>query len=239
MDGHPWFLQLRKALKDRRVPARYANRLVEELWLHYIEMKEQEEMNGFIKDENSFVARLGSPEHLAAQAASLPKATWSGRHPWLAFVVGAPVLTLCLVIVCLLTVVFGLLPFAEGRTLASDPWMGPVMMVLGPLQVIIPSSIACIIMFRLVRRSVRSPWWAVGSCALITLLCMVIFIQWAPPVSKPGSGMMSVGFGLPIVRTWFQAIVPLLIGIVYAIKNIPQRKSPVMDNPSVSVRAAA
>ncbi len=62
MDSHQWFQQLRNALHDQGVPFMYANRLMDELWHHYLETKEQEEMNGFVETKKSITERLGSPE---------------------------------------------------------------------------------------------------------------------------------------------------------------------------------
>jgi hypothetical protein len=240
MECHLWFQQLRKALREQRVPKRYANRLVDELWFHYLEMKEQDEMNGFSIQDNGGVERLGSPEKLAIQAAQVPLATWSGRHPWLAFIIGAPAITLGLTIVSVLVTAFALIPFAEGKTLATDPWMGPLMFVLGFVQVVVPSIIACFLVCRLVRRSVRSPWWGVVSCGLVAVLCSTMYVHWAPAASIPGTGRMSMGFVFwPISTTWLQATVPLVIGIVFAIKNNSPSKPQAHESSTLTVRAAA
>ena len=240
MDYHPWFQRLRKELRKQHVPTRYANRLLNELWFHYLEMKEEEKMNGFIANEASEFERLGSPEKLAEQAAMVPRATWSGRHPWLAFILGAPAITFGLILVSVLAAVFVLVPFAEGKTLASDPWLGPLMTALGPMQVIVPSIIGCILVCRWVDRSVRSPWWGVVSCGLVAVLCTMTFVHWVPDNATPGTGKMSMYIGPPIVAICYQAIVPLTIGVVFAIRNLlPSRLQSQKTSTTISIRAAA
>ncbi len=239
MDSHLWFQQLRDALNNEGVPKRYADRLVKELWHHYLEMKDQDAMNGFSNNDNDGVERLGSPEILAAYAARVPQRTWSGRHPWLAFVFGAPMLAVGLILLSVLLAIFALLPFAEGKTLATDPWLAPVMSVLGPIQVIVPALLACLLLFRSVGRSVRSPWWGIAGCGLIALLCAMTSIQWAPAVSIPGTGRMSVGFSVPFASTWFQAIAPLIAGTIYALKEIPPRRPQQPLAEATQLRSAA
>lgn len=151
MDRHLWFQQLHKALQEHRVPTRYARRLKEELWLHYLEMAERDEMNGFTETESHIFERLGSPESLAALAGQVPRSTWAGRHPWLAFVADAPLVTLCL-----LFTTFLLIPFSGGTASESDSWQGLSMLLLGPIQVIVSAIIASLLMCRGVRRSSRS-----------------------------------------------------------------------------------
>lgn len=218
MDSHLWFQQLHKALQEHRVPTKYASRFKEELWLHYLEMAERDEVNGFTETESHIFERLGSPESLAAQAAQVPRSTWAGRHPWLAFVVGAPVIALGLVFGT-----FMVIPFGEGTSVALGSWFGPLMIALGPLQVIASVIIACLLMLRMVRRSGRSPWWGVASCGLIAIVCATIVIKWEPPNPIPGSGMIMIGLA-PVAETWYQMLVPIVIGFVYASWNLPTRK---------------
>ncbi len=98
--------------------------LIDELWLHYLETKERDEMNGFIGTDRNLDERLGSPEYLAGQAAHITRATWVGRHPWLTFLLGTQMMTIGLIITSLLLSAFLLLPFVQGKTIESDPWMG-------------------------------------------------------------------------------------------------------------------
>jgi hypothetical protein len=64
-----WFQQLRNALRERRIAPRDAQRFMDELWCHCLDMKENEPMNRKTsEDETALLARLGKPEILAAQA---------------------------------------------------------------------------------------------------------------------------------------------------------------------------
>jgi len=45
MDRPLWFQRLRDALRARRVAPCYAERFMAELWCHYLEMKENDQMN--------------------------------------------------------------------------------------------------------------------------------------------------------------------------------------------------
>ena len=234
MDSHLWFQQLHKALRDHRVPTRYASRFKEELWFHYLDMAERDEMNGFKETESHIFERLGSPETLAAQAAQVPRSTWVGRHPWLTFVVGAPLITLCLLFTTFLFV-----PFSGGTASEPDSWHGLSMLLLGPIQVIASATTASFLMCRGVRKSSRSPWWGVASCGLVALICSTTVIHWLPSPSVTGTGTIQVGLGLPVSNIWHQTLVPLVIGFVYAIKNLPPRKPQRNEIASIRVPTAA
>jgi hypothetical protein len=181
-------------------------------------MAERDEMNGFTETESHIFERLGSPESLAALAGQVPRSTWAGRHPWLAFVAGAPAVALGIIVVT-----FMITPFGEGTSLALGSWFGPLMIALGPLQVIASVIIACLMILRMVRRSGRGPCWGVASCGLIAVVCATTVIQWEPSNPSPGTGMIMIGL-VPFAATWFQTLVPVVIGIVYAAWNVPSRK---------------
>ena len=139
MEDHQWFLQLRRAMREQRVPIMYANRLIEELWLHYLEMKERDEMKGLFGTDSNLSERLGSPDTLAVQASSFRRRTWVGRHPWLTFLFGSQLVAFGLILLSVLMSAFVLLPLIKGRTTQSDPWLEPAMLALGHLQVIVPA----------------------------------------------------------------------------------------------------
>jgi len=240
MDSHPWFQQLRDALKKAGVNKKYSDRLISECWLHYLEMKEQKEMsNGMYTNTSDALERLGSPEVLAMQAAGVPNSTWTGRHPWLAFVFGAPATALGSILLSVFLSALILIPFAQGKTLESAPWMGTVLTVLGPLQVILPATIVCLLLCRAVSRSHRSIGWGLAGCGLIALLCGAANVHWSPAVSVPGTGKLSMGLGFPFTTTWFQTLAPLVIGSVYAFRNLPLRRPPQNTESSIPSKSAA
>lgn len=240
MDSHPWFQQLRDALKKAGVNKKYSDRLISELWFHYLEMKEQNAMsNGLHSKTNDELERLGSPEILAMQAASVRSSTWAGRHPCLAYALGAPATALGSILLTVFLTALILIPFAQGQTLDSAPWMGPVLTVLGPAQVILPATIVCLLLCRSVSRSNHSVWWGLAGCGLIALLCGAANINWTPAVSVPGTGKLSMGLGFPFATTWFQTLAPIVVGSVFAMRNLPSRNPPQNTEHSVPLKSAA
>ncbi len=240
MDSHPWFQQRSDALKKAGVNKKYSDRLMSELWFHYIEMKEQKEMsNGMHSNTSDDLERLGSPEILAMQAASVRNSTWTGRHPWLAFVFGAPATALGSILLTVFLSALIFIPIAQGKTLESSPWMGTVLTVLGPMQVILPATVVCLLLCRAVSRSHHSTWWGLAGCGLIALLCGAANIHWTPAVSIPGTGQLSMGLGFPFTTTWFQTLAPIVIGSVYAFRNLPSRRPPQDTEPSIHLKSAA
>lgn len=240
MDSHSWFQQLRDALKKAGVNRSYSDRLISELWSHYLEIKEQNEMsNGMQHGTSDLVERLGSPDVLALQAASVRSSTWAGRHPWLAFVLGAPATALVAILLGVILSALTLIPLAQGKTLETAPWMGPVMPVLGPVQVILPATIVCLLLCRSVNRSQLGVRWALAGCGLIAFLCGAANIHWVPAVSVPGSGQLSMGLSFPFAGTWYQTLAPLLVGAIYALRNLPSRTTPEDSAPPMRIKSAA
>ena len=93
------------------------------------------------------------------------------------------------------------------------------MMLLGPIQVIVSAIVACVFVCRRVRRTGLSPWWGIAGCGLVALLCATTVILWAPPPAAPCTGTMLRGLGLPVSSIWNQILVPVVIGIAFAINN--------------------
>ncbi len=69
------------------------------------------------------------------------------------------------------------------------------MLLMGPLQVILPSLLVCGLMLRLAHKSYSNPWWGVLSCGLIAALSLVTQIVWSFPEVSPGTGRLYVGIG--------------------------------------------
>jgi hypothetical protein len=239
MDFHQWQQQLREALRRERVSQSYAQRFIEELTDHYQDLQEAETMDGKPVNEEAWNERLGTPSELASQAAEVPHTTWAGRHPWLGFVILAPALTAALVVLSVVVLALMIVPFAAGKTLQTDPWLSPVMLVLGPLHVIIPALIASILICRSVDRSGRTAWWGIAGCGLIAILCAMTIVRWAAPAVTPGTGSLSVGFGFPFGVFWLQSLVPISIGLIYAAMRLRRRRPNKNHETSPPVRAAA
>lgn len=238
MESPLWFQQLHKAMREQRVPIAYANRLFDELWLHYLEMKESDEMNGFTDTDNQLSERLGHPETLAIHAARVGQTTWVSRHPWLTFLLGTQLVTFVFILACVCLSALTLLPFVKGSTTQTDPWLEPALYALGPLQVILPAILGCLLMLRLVRKSYCHPWWGVISSGLISILCMVTYITWTAPTNTPLSGKLSLGLGTPSLTSMAQALFPMIIGAIYAWRSLPPRQ-PLVENTTISTTRSA
>ena len=73
------------------------------------------------EDTIDFAERLGDPGQLAEQAsAATVYPTWAGRHPWLAFVAGTPVLFL-LSVAGFVLLLAGVAALLEGQTVETSP----------------------------------------------------------------------------------------------------------------------
>ncbi len=244
MESHRWFLQLRSELKKQGVSRRYADRLISELFSHYMEMKDHQTMKsqanlGTEPSGDQLCDRLGHPETLAMHAAGLDRGTWAGRHPIAAFIVAGPVITLFLVVVSVMVSVLILEPVADGQTLHSAPWMGPAMAMMGPLQIIVPATIACWMLCRSVRRSYRTFTWAVAGCLPVAALAATTSVHWSPALTEPGTNQVSIGFSIPFAATWYQALFPLLFVALYALRHRNQDRLPPMESNPIPINSAA
>ncbi len=246
MNSHRWFQQLRSELKKQGVSRRYSDRLLSELYSHYMEMKEHRTMNSNANNEHAtepsceqLCDQLGHPETLALHAAGIVRGTWAGRHPIAAFIVGGPAITLLLLVASVLISALLLESLSDGQTLQSAPWMGPVMAVLGPLQIVVPATIACWMLCRSVRRSYRTSNWAVAGCFMVAILVATTSVHWTPALTEPGTNQVSIGFSFPFVTTWYQALIPLLFAGLYGLRHRNHDQMPPMESHSIPLNSAA
>ncbi len=240
MDLHQWRSQLANELKARKVPPCYARRLLGELQDHISDLQEAE-MNHRTDAENTidFSERLGDPKQLAEQAAVAKiYPTWSGRHPWLAFVVGTPAIFL-LCVAGFLLLAIGMAMLLDGQTVETNPRLVQACGWASLAIAFVPASAASLLLCRMVRASGRRRLWALAACSLIAVLAGCLIVSCTPPQSEPGTGRLTVGFG--IGSTWHigQAIGPLLIGIVFLAMGRATRNDPEDDLESQTMRSAA
>lgn len=233
MDRPLWFQQLRNALRERRIAPRYAQRFMDELWCYYLDMKENEPMNRRTsEDETALLARLGNPEILAAQAEQVQYNTWSGRHPWLAFLCGPVAIFLGLWLAMACFSVACLLPLIKGETRISESWSPLPCSLLAHFQMMSVTVFVSLFLCSLLHRSNRRLGWWVLSCGLISILCMTAFIQWDIYSIKPYHGSLKVFVSIP----WYSmdslpwrlcnALVPTGIFLICAVLS---RKPPVVQ----------
>jgi hypothetical protein len=231
MDRPLWFQQLRDALRARRVAPYYAERFMDELWYHYLEMKENDQMNGSLEDDKILLARLGKPEILAAQAELVQYSNWLGRHPWLAFFYGPTAIFLGLLIAMTLFSVGCIIPLTKGETIFSQPWSLFPYSFLGHLQLMSIAVMESIFLCYLLHKSNRGlAWWAL-SCGVISILCCMANLRYHVFAFEPFNVVLDVGFSIPwywFSTAWFAQRLPrTLVPIgIFAIGVVLSRKPP-------------
>ncbi len=240
MDFHQWQSQLASELKKRKVPSNYARRLLNELQDHVFDLQEAEMSHG-TEAENTvdFSERLGNPEQLAEQAAvTTVYPTWAGRHPWLAFVAATPALFL-LSVVGFTLLVIGMALLVEGQTIETNPALKQVCKCAGWAIAFVPAIAAALLLCWRVSASGRRRLWALAACCSVALLAGCLMVSCIPPQSQPGTGNLSIGFGVGGNWQIGQAIAPLLIGAVFMALGRLTKDKTEDDLGSRSMRSAA
>ncbi len=176
-------------------------------------------------------AREEKPTHTCTQETSKKHSYWYGRHPWLAFIFGSPLLFLIFIAGnCFIFYLF--LSFAaEGRTVETSPLI--MQMVLWASQTIafVPAIGAALLLCWMVKRSGRRRLWALAACGIIALLASCWSVSCTLPQTEPGTGKFMVCFAAS-PRFWesdfwypSQAVVPLIIGALFTFSG-PSPKGP-------------
>lgn len=212
MDFHQWQQQLRNELHQRRIPADCAERLLNELVDHYLDLQEATQMKSDATTNNDVIKMLGDPKSIATAAAQIPRRSWAARHPLLSYLILPPLMSLAVLALLILADIFLLVPAMRGRTLETDPWLATACLVLGPLHVIVATSLIALWSCRSVAVSGRSKLWGIAACLIMAILGAYTSVSFAAPTSVPGSGRLSLGFGFPLPVFWMQAVTPLVIG---------------------------
>ena len=216
MDLHQWRSRLVSEMRVRKVPPSYARRLLGELQDHIVDLQEAE-MHYGKEAENAidYSERLGDPKRLAEQAAAAEVyPTWPGRHPWLAFVGGTPVLFL-LSVAGLVLLLIGMASLVEGQTVETNPVLRQACAWASWVIAFVPGIVASLLVCRMVGASGRRRGWAMAACSLVALMAGCLMVSCTPPQSEPGTGNLSIGFGIGAAWQVGQAIAPLVIGVVF------------------------
>ncbi|MBN8600900.1 MAG: hypothetical protein J0M26_07720 [Planctomycetes bacterium] len=220
MDFHQWQQQLRNELYQRHIPADCAERLMNELVDHYLDLQEATQMKSDATTNNDVIKMLGDPKSIATATAQIPRRSWAARHPLLSYLILPPLMSLVVLALLILVDVFLLVPAVRGRTLETDPWLASACLVLGPLHVIVATSLIALWSCRSVARSGRSKLWGIAACLVVAILGAYTSVNFAAPTAVPGSGRLSLGFGFPLPVFWMQAVTPLIIGgFFYALRR--------------------
>ena len=216
MDFRQWQSRLLSELQKRNVPPSYGRRLLRELQEHVLDLQEVD-MNCGMEAKNAidYSQRLGDPAQLAEQAAAAGVyPTWAGRHPWLALLVGAPVLFL-LSVCGLVLLAIGMASLVEGRTVATTPGLTQVCWWAGSAIAFVPAVAVSLLLCRMVAASGRRRLWALAACSLVAVLAGGLVVSCTPPQIEPGTGRLAIGVGAGSAWQLAQAIGPLLIGVVF------------------------
>jgi hypothetical protein len=161
----------------------------------------------------------------SANSPPAKKPTWASRHPWLAFVFGAPSLFLICVIVYML-VLIGAGSAAGRPTMETNPAALSVFMSAAKAVAFVPAIVAAAWLCWRVARSGRKARWAMAGCCLIAVLAACLFVDCVAPKAQPNSGKLTLGFGVGSSMRPIQSIGPFLVGVLYVAAISRRRRTP-------------
>ncbi len=177
-------------------------------------------------------AREEKPTHTCTQETSKKHSYWYGRHPWLAFIFGSPLLFLIFITGnCFIFYLF--LSFAaEGRTVETSPLIMQTVLWASQTIAFVPAIGAALLLCWMVKRSGRRRVWALAACGIIALLASCWSVSCTLPQTEPGTGKFMVCFAAS-PRFWesdfwypSQAVAPLIIGLLFALVGRSTPKGP-------------
>ena len=177
-------------------------------------------------------AREEKPTHTCTQETSIKHSYWYGRHPWLAFIFGSPLLFLIFIAGnCFIFYLF--LSFAaEGRTVETSPLIMQTVLWASQTIAFVPAIGAALLLCWMVKRSGRRRVWALAACGIIALLASCWSVSCTLPQTEPGTGKFTVCFAASL-RFWesdfwypSQAVAPLIIGLLFAFVDRSTPKGP-------------
>ena len=168
-----------------------------------------------------FPAQQEKPTHTCTQDTSKKYSLWYGRYPWLAFIIGPPLLFLIFIAGnCFIFYLF--LSFAaEGRTVETSPLVMQTVLWASRTIAFVPAIGAALLLCWMVNRSGRRRVWALAACGIIALLASCWSVSCTLPQTEPGTGKFMACFAAS-PRFWesdfwypSQAVVPLIIGALF------------------------
>jgi hypothetical protein len=173
-------------------------------------------------------SRLGAPDELACRAAAaLRQRTYAGRHPLITFV-AAPLPTAALLLASLVAAFLLVLSAVPEGSTANDygpVWAAIVMQGTVWTMRFVPFVVGALLFCHLARGAVRGRRWSLVACGLVALLAVAFSVSLTMPTYGPGSGRLTLGFGVPPSGTqWLQALAPLAIWLAYSAREIMGRE---------------
>lgn len=181
--------------------------------------------------------REENPTHTCTQDTSKKYSHWYGRYPWLAFIVGPPLLFLTFTALnCFMFLLF-LYFAAEGRTVETSPLIMQTVFWASQTIAFVPALGAALLLCWMVKRSGRRRLWALAACGIVALLASCFNVSCTLPQTEPGTGNLCFCFTASS-RFWqsdfwhpSQAVAPLIIGVLFTFVG---RDTPTDPNQSVA-----
>ena len=173
--------------------------------------------------------REENPTHTYTQDTSKKYSHWYGRYPWLAFIVGSPLLFLALAVINCFAFYLFLSFAAEGRTVETSPLIMQTVFWASQTIAFVPALGAALLLCWMVNRSGRRRLWALAACGIVALLASCFSVSCTLPQTEPGTGNLSLCFAASL-RFWQsdfwhpnQAVAPLIIGVLFTFvgRNTP------------------
>lgn len=217
MSVQRWLENVRTECGRQHLPPVYVERLVGELSDHLTE---------FMEDSKSMDASelqptlLGSASEIAVAASSeYRRRRFSGRHPWLVFVI-APILALpVLWAASLLSIVFiarAMGFYSDNQSVTNEiaSWANEILPFAVVATLVLPVVVATFAFCRLAVKSAVSRRWILACCVLLAIVGGAASSSVSLPM--PGTkGSVAFGFGFsvpPSPQQLGQFMLPLLIG---------------------------
>ena len=160
------------------------------LRMHTANMNDSANMNESKDATQSlqFPAQEEKPTHTCTQDTSKKYSHWYGRYPWLAFIIGSPLLFLALAVINCFAFYLFLSFAAEGRTVETSPLIMQTVFWASQTIAFVPALGAALLLCWMVNRSGRRRPWALAACGIVALLASCFSVSCTLPQTEPGTG---------------------------------------------------
>ncbi len=191
-----WLHEVQTALASSQVTDAYRRRLVEELSDHLEDVLEERNfvMSTEALQDQALYDRLGTADEIVRSAkVNLPESAFARRHPYVTYLV-APVPVLIVSWIAYLAALIGIVNLIKPA--AIEPWHGRVAGIVISGMAYIPTLVVVLAITWIAARShSKLRWWLAGALP-VALLSALLIVGFQMPTA-PGTGKLSVGFGMP------------------------------------------
>lgn len=219
MSAPNWLEEMRAELAQRKLPAAYVARLMDELSDHFTDFLE-DQMSTDALPSGSVFGSLGAPHEVARSAAQeFRRRTFSGRHPLLMFV-AVPIVVLCVGFVASIFSVVGagwvwkwFDPAMSSERLS--PTAVGVVRMLCIAVLLVPAALTAALFSRLAGRAGMPRKWPIITGVLLGLLVGLAQLD-VTLSTQTGKSQLMFGFGFGSSTAFFQLAkfaVPLAVGL--------------------------